>query len=361
MSDPRIQLNRSQYLELEKLHLGAFLPLKGFVNEDEFHGIADRMRLPSGEMFPLPVLLDITAPQADVLRDVKQADLFLGGEKIGCLRPQDLFRIDKLRAARKIFGTDDQAHPGVKRLIRMEDWFVGGRVILEKRIRPDPALRELTPKEARAEFSGRGWRTVVGFQTRNVPHRAHEYLLRLALENVDGLFIQPLIGWKKKGDYTPQAVMTGYQALISSFFRQENVVLGGLTAAMRYAGPREALFHAIIRRNYGCTHFVIGRDHAGVGNFYGEYAAHELARRFDAELGIEILYCHGPYHCRRCDGIVTEKTCPHSRSAPSEITKVNATDIRAALQGAHPVDPNIMRPEIVESLRDVQLFIEASS
>ena len=295
MTDSRIELTPSQYWELEKLHFGAFLPLTGFVTEDELHSIVDRMRLPSGEVFPLPVLLGLGSVDAESLRGRKDVYLYFRGEHVGRVQPESLFSFDKLEIVSKVFGTKDGKHPGVAHLMGMGDWFVGGPAILDTRVAVDPTLHELTPAETKAEFARRGWQTIVGFQTRNVPHRAHEYLLRLALEQVDGLFIQPLVGWKKAGDFTPQAVMTGYRALIANFFREENVLLGALTTAMRYAGPREALFHAIVRRNYGCTHFVVGRDHAGVGDYYGKYEAHDLARRFDGELGIEIMYCHGPY------------------------------------------------------------------
>jgi sulfate adenylyltransferase len=191
-----------------------------------------------------------------------------------------------------------------------------------------------------------------------VPHRAHEYLQRVALEHVDGLFLHPLVGKKKRGDFTPEAVITGYRALIDEFYPSDRVLFGILTTSMRYAGPREAVFHAIVRRNYGCTHFVVGRDHAGVGDFYGSYDAHVLTQRFDGELGIEILRLRGPYHCKMCDSIVTDKTCRHGTTQPDAITQISGTDMRAMLSAGGNPDPNLMRPQIIEALRDVQLFIE---
>jgi sulfate adenylyltransferase len=236
--------------------------------------------------------------------------------------------------------------------------FVGGPVSLKQRVQLDISDFELTPEQTKSKFAKLGWKSIIGFQTRNVPHRAHEYLHRVGLETSDGLFIQPLVGRKKKGDYTPQAVIRGYQALVEGFFPANRVVLGVLSTAMRYAGPREAVFHAIIRRNYGCTRFIVGRDHAGVGNYYGKYDAHELTRRFDGELGIEIVRLNGPYYCRRCDGIVTEHTCPHGQTEPAAVREISGTDMRAILVDGEAPEPHIMRPEIVASLEGIPLFVE---
>ena len=181
---------------------------------------------------------------------------------------------------------------------------------------------------------------------------------RIALEQVDGLFIQPLVGRKKKGDYTPQAILRGYRTLIGEFYPADKVALGILSTYMRYAGPREAVFHALVRRNYGCTHFIIGRDHAGVGDYYGTYEAHEMTRRFDGDLGIEIMYLHGPYFCGRCDGIVTEQTCPHEKDLPDSVTHISGTDMRAMLLGGKEPDAHLMRPEVIAALQGTELFIE---
>jgi sulfate adenylyltransferase len=191
-----------------------------------------------------------------------------------------------------------------------------------------------------------------------VPHRAHEYLQRVALELCDGLFIQPLVGRKKRGDYTPEAVLGGYKALITNMLPRERVLLGVLSTAMRYAGPREAIFHAIIRRNYGCTHFIIGRDHAGVQSFYGKYDAHALAKKFAAELGITILALHGPFHCRICDGIATEKTCPHIETQPDAVTEISGTLMRQLLSEATMPRPELMRPEVIAAISDLPMFVE---
>lgn len=353
-----LTLNRGQYLEFEKLCLGVFLPLRGFMNADEFQSAVNSMRLPTGEPFPLPVCLDIDAATAARLRGSALITLVFGGIEVGTLELEDIFTCDKNQVAQKIFGTADLAHPGAKFLFEGGDYFAGGKVNLKQRVRLDVSTHELTPLETRAEFARRGWKKIVGFQTRNVPHRAHEYLQRIALEISDGIFIQPLIGRKKSGDYAPEAIITGYKTLIEQFLPADRVVFGVLTANMRYAGPREAVFHAIIRRNYGCTHFIVGRDHAGVGNYYGRYEAHDLIQSFGEELGIIPLCLAGPYYCALCDGIVTERTCQHASSAPNLVKEISGTDIRQILVSGREPDPRLLRPEVLASLTGIQLFIE---
>ena len=352
-----IPLNRDQYLELEKIALGAFAPLNGFMNEDEFKSVVEEMRLPDGAVFPLPVVLDLTPAQALAVKGQAVLILTFEGEEIGEISPESFFSCHKKDVAMKVFGTDEIAHPGVAHLYDMGEVFVGGPIKLIERAKFDFSDYEFTPEQTKAIFKERGWKRVVGFQTRNVPHRAHEYLQRVALEHCDGLFIQPLVGRKKVGDYTAEAIMSSFQTLIDQFLRPEKVLLGALSTSMRYAGPREALFHAIIRRNYGCSHFIVGRDHAGVGSYYGKYEAHDLTRRFDSELGIQVLRLHGPYYCRECDGIVTEHTCPHGTTKPEEITEISGTMMRAMLvDGAKP-ERHIMRPELIASLKNIPLFI----
>ena len=353
-----IALNRDQYLEMEKIALGAFAPLGGFMTEADFTSVVERLRLTTDEPFPLPVVLDVDRDTATRARGRPRVVLTYGGEQVGEMVPESIFSCDKDAVARTIFGTDDRYHPGYQRFVSGGEMFVGGRVELRKRAELDISAYELTPEETKSIFIERGWKTIVGFQTRNVPHRAHEYLQRVALEHVDGLFIQPLVGRKKAGDYTPEAIMGGYRRLIEDFYPPRKVLLGILSTAMRYAGPREAIFHAIIRRNYGCTHFVVGRDHAGVGDFYGKYEAHELVRRFDGELGIDVMLLHGPFHCSRCDGLVTEQTCAHYEGAPELVREISGTDIRQILKSGTSPDNSIIRPEVLEAVKDIDLFIE---
>lgn len=353
-----LTLTPDQYLELEKIAIGAFAPLSGFMTEDECVSVVDRMRLPDGSPFPLPVVLDITREQAAQVQGADRVTLRFGGETVGDIIPESVYSCEKDVVAEQVFGTRDPAHPGVARWLRMGEVFLGGPVRLSRRIHFEFSDDELTPEQTRREFAQRGWRTIVGFQTRNVPHRAHEYLQRLALEQADGLFIQPVVGFKKRGDYTPAAILAGYRTLIEQFLPRDRVLLGVLSTAMRYAGPREALFHAIIRRNYGCTHFIVGRDHAGIGNYYRPYDAHALLRRFEAELGIRILYCHGPFACAICRGIVTERSCPHLVTAPHAIRQISGTLIRRMLLNGGVSDAELIRPEVVASLSKLPVFIE---
>ena len=350
-------INRVQYLELEKIALGAFAPVHGFMNEADVRSIVDRARLADGTPFPLPILLAVTQEEAKRLHGSTRVSLVHEGEQVGELSLESIFTLDKPAAARALYGTDEFTHPGVRFFQQAGDWFLGGPVKLLKRIKHDLSDFELTPAETRDHFKARGWKAIAGFQTRNVPHRAHEYLQRVALEVTDGLFVQPLVGQKKAGDYTPEAVIRGYQALVRGFFPEDKVLLGVLTTSMRYAGPREAVFHAIIRRNYGCTHFIVGRDHAGVGQYYGKYEAHEFTRRFEGELGIQIMRLHGPFYCSACETIATEQTCPHYTRSPDKITEISGTYIRSILLAEQRAPVHIMRPEILDALRGIPHFI----
>jgi sulfate adenylyltransferase len=358
MSALSISLRQDQYLELEKIGLGAFLPLDGFMSEAEFQSVCDKLRLPSGAVFPLPIVLDVDAATAERARDAARIELLYEGKRVGQLTPNSVYTCDKQKVARQVYGTADPAHPGVRRFLDAGAWFIGGKTELLARVEVGVGGYELSPQETRRHFAERGWKTVVGFQTRNVPHRAHEYLQRVALEHVDGLFIQPLVGQKKAGDYTLEAIMTGYQALVDGFYPSERVLLGVLSTSMRYAGPREAIFHALIRRNYGCTHFIVGRDHAGVGNYYRKYEAQELLRQYEAELGIKIMYLHGPFYCAACEGIVTEHTCPHFTREPEQITEISGTLMRSILSAGASPDSKFIRPQIVAAVRHIKLFIE---
>lgn len=357
MTRPRLNLDRDQYLEFEKLAVGAFHPLTGFMTKDEFTSVEETMRLPSGDVFPLPVVLDIDSDQAAEIAGAEIVELHFQGIHVGNLIPSEVFTVDRPTAALAIYGTGDHRHPGVAHFQSLKSLFVGGTVTLLTRVRLDISDFELTPAESREVFAQRGWSTIAGFQTRNVPHRAHEYLQRIALETADGLFIQPLVGRKRPGDFTPQAILTGYQTLIGQFLPKHRVVLGVLSTVMRYAGPREAVFHAIVRRNYGCTHFIIGRDHAGVGDYYGLYDAHDLAHRLEPFLDINVLRLNGPFFCVACDAIATDKTCAHANT--DQTLSISGTDMRAILKDGAKPDPRLMRPEVVAALVGTNLFIEA--
>ena len=350
-----IHINKNQYLEFEKIAIGAFSPITGFMNEKELHSVVDDMRLPNGAVFPLPVLLDISKENYESIKFSTKVSLRYEGELVGYLYPNDFYECERIAAALKIYGTSSEEHPGVAYFYGLQPIFVGGGVELLKRPSFEFSAYEYTPAETRQYFLDHNWTSIVGFQTRNAPHRAHEYLLRVALELADGLFVQPLVGHKKSGDFTPEAVLVGYEALIGEFLPESRILLGTLSTVMRYAGPREAVFHAIIRRNYGCTHFIVGRDHAGVGDWYGLYEAHELTRRFDEDLGIKILRLNGPYHCHKCDSIATIASCPHEGTKYAE--HISGTYMREVLRAGVSPDSHLMRQEVVTALSAIDCFI----
>ncbi|CAM3852752.1 sulfate adenylyltransferase [Aquirufa aurantiipilula] len=357
MNSISLTLRQDQYLELEKIGIEAFLPLDHFMTESEFISVTEKMRLPSGYPFPIPVILDVNKETAEMASNVSHIDLIYKDILVGKVYPESIYTCDKEKVAKLIYSTSEIEHPGVSRFYSQGDWFIGGKTIFLKQVKEGISSLELTPAEVKKKFAELGWNSIVGFQTRNVPHRAHEYLQKVALEHVDGLFIQPLVGQKKNGDYTPEAVMTGYRALVDGFYPTDKVVLGILSTSMRYAGPREAVFHAIIRKNYGCTHFIVGRDHAGVGNYYEKYAGHDILHIFENEIGIKIMYLHGPFYCESCDGIVTEHTCPHFKLNPEVTNQISGSMMREILSGGNKPDKKYFRPEILEALKGCELFI----
>ena len=350
-----INLNYYQYNELEKICWKSFSPVDSFMSSKDLKSVINNFYLRNGNFFPLPIFLDIDEDTKMKIQNKTKVDLNFMNKKVGTIKIDDIYKLKKYKFCKKIFGTDSIKHPGVHFFLNTKDWFVGGRVSLLKYKNIDNEIKELKPEQTKKYFRDMKWNTVVGFQTRNIPHRAHEYLHRVALEFVDGLYINPFIGWKKKGDYTPQAIFTGYNHYCKNFINSKRVCLNLSRMNMRYAGPRESLFHAIIRRNYGCTHFIIGRDHAGVGDFYGKYEAHKLAKKFEKELNIKIMKLCGPFYCKICDGIVTEKTCNHSSI---NTFNISGTYIRNILLKRGKVDNKFIRKEIIKSLDKTKIFIE---
>ena len=349
-----IDITHDQYLEIEKLSLGVFSPLTKFMNEEDFTSCVNNMRLANGELFPIPIVFDMNESNAKRFIKSSNVELHYDSEHIADIKPESIYSVEKMDSCKKIFGTTDGSHPGVSYFLSLKNFFVTGDIDLHKRPQFSFSKYELTPKEIRDEIELRGWKKIVGFQTRNIPHRAHEYLQKIALEHTDGILIQPIVGFKKSGDFTPQAVIAAYENLISNYYPEGRVIFAVLSTVMRYAGPREAIFHAIVRRNYGCTDFIIGRDHAGVGNFYDKYAAHSLASKFESELDIRIMSLSGPYYCRVCDGIVTEKTCPHNVTDPSECHDISGTDIRNSLNQESDINPKFIRESVIQTIFNIE-------
>lgn len=341
---PRLSLSDEEYMDLEMLGTGAYSPLEGFLTRDDFDSVLEEARLDDGTAWSLPVVLSTDGE----VENEKHA-LSHDGEIVGTVDAEETWEYDDERWAREVLDTTDDDHPGVRRVRSLGDTLVGGRVELYFESDETAYERRYTPQESRAEFEGRGWRSVVGFQTRNPPHRAHEYLQKCALETVDGLFVQPLVGSTKEGDVDPGVRMHAYDALVDGYYADERVVLGTLKTPMRYAGPREALFHALVRQNYGCTHFVIGRDHAGVKDYYGGYEAHEFLRGFEDEIGVTPLYYDYAFYCHECDGMATQKTCGHREEAHEN---PSGTYIRQTARNGGEVSDKLMRPEVWGIVRD---------
>jgi sulfate adenylyltransferase len=349
-----IHIDFFSYLELEKIGIGAFTPLNGFMKEEDFYSVVENMRLTSGKLFPLPVLLPI---KAEVFQNIvldSEVNLIFNKINVGILKIESKYKINFKNHIVKLFGTEDIEHPGYTMLNSLGKFFVGGKIKFLNKVNNNLSKYELVPEVVKKEIKNRNMQYVAGFQTRNVPHRAHEYILELALKDMDGLFVQPLIGRKRLGDFTPEAVMTSYKLLQSNFFPPNKIILGALTTSMRYAGPREAVFHALIRKNYGCTHFLVGRDHAGVGNYYGEYEAQSLCIKFEDELGINIIKVRGPFYCNKCERINIDTYCQH----PEDRIPVSGTKIRNSLINGKKINSRFMRPEIVKSLNNIEIFIK---
>ena len=354
---PELTVGQDACLEILNLVTGVFDPLKGFLNSSDYKSVVENMHLTDGAPWTIPITLDI--PE-EVARGVMRSDTVVlkneGGSAIAELTVEDVYKVNFENDIKKIFGTEESAHPGVAKEITRSLFRIGGPIRLLGYADPLFPEHSLIPAQTRKIFKEKGWKTVAGFQTRNAIHRAHEYLQRIALEVTDGLFIQPLIGWKKAGDMSSLAIVRSYEMMVKDFYSPDRVVLGLLKTPMRYAGPREAVFHALIRRNFGCTHFIVGRDHAGVGDYYGKYEAQDLCGTFN-DLGIQILKLSGPYYCEKCAMVVTEKTCAHG---DAHSVSISGTYMRSQFSKGESPPPHLMREEIAGILLDLakkkQLF-----
>jgi sulfate adenylyltransferase len=354
-SHATVTLDRDLLFDFQNLARGVYSPLAGFMGRNDFMKVLNDVTLESGVAWPIPVVLDIGTALADEIAPGERVGLRgPDGTPVGVVDVDSVYRYSETETCEHLFGTTDDDHPGVRAIQRREPFLVGGSIkafadALERENRYD-----LSPRETRVLFGKRGWDTVAGFQTRNVPHRAHEYLQKSALEHVDGLFVQPKIGAKKPGDYTDAAILAGYETLLAGYYPEDLVALSMFKSRMMYAGPREAVFDALVRKNYGCTHFIVGRDHAGVGNYYGDFEAQRL---FDAvgNVGVEPLYYHYAFYCRRCDGIVSEKVCPHDGEHHVE---PSGTDLRQTLSTGERPPPELMRPEVAETVLSIdEIFV----
>lgn len=346
----RIPLSPREAADLGLIAVGAYSPLDGFMGQADYEAVIERMRLANGLPWTIPITLSVSAPEAASLREGEEIALTdAGGQLLGLLHLSEKYPHQKEREALSVYKTDDRRHPGVEALFQMGEVLLGGKITLLHRPEAGTfAQHRLDPAETRAYFQDRGWRRVVGFQTRNPVHRAHEYLQKCALEMADGLLLHPLVGETKGDDIPADVRMRCYEVLLANYYPKDRVLLAVLPAAMRYAGPREAIFHAIVRKNYGCTHFIVGRDHAGVGTFYGPFDAHRIFEEFtEGELGISPLFFDSAFYCKACGGMTSTKTCPHD---PQNHVNLSGTKLREMLRAGQLPPPEFTRPEVAKIL-----------
>ncbi len=345
-----IRLNARELSDLEMLACGAFSPLEGFMGEADYVSSRDTMRLSSGLLWPIPITLGIDQNQASEIKI--GTDVALTTEQnvpVAILKLREIYKVDRKLEAEAVFGTADLAHPGVAALLATERFCVAGKIIMFSPIPGLPFSKyRLTPAQTRAIFRERGWQKIVAFQTRNPVHRAHEYIQKAALEICDGLLLHPLVGETKSDDVPAAVRIRTYEVLCENYYPKDRVVLAVMPAFMRYAGPKEAVLHAIVRRNYGCTHFIVGRDHAGVGNYYGTYDAQRIFARFaPEEIGITPLMFENTFFCRRCEAMASLKTCPHDDSSR---LLLSGSKVREMLRRSEAPPPEYTRPEIAAIL-----------
>lgn len=346
----RVRLAAREQCDVEMLAIGAFSPLRGFMGQADFESVCERMRLSSGEIWPIPITCSVSREVAERIGVGERVLLTDDRDRpLAVLTVEDKYAHDREREARQVYGTDDPAHPGVKVVLDQGEVCLGGPVeVLTARHEPEFPEYRLRPAQTRALFAQRGWRTVAAFQTRNPIHRAHEYLTKCALEVTDGLLIHPLVGETQPGDIPAEVRMRCYEVLIEKYYNRERTVLAVMPGAMRYAGPREAILHAIVRKNYGCTHFIVGRDHAGVGNYYGTYDAQKIFDEIDpAALGITPLKFEHAAWCHPCEGMVSSKTCPHG---PESKVFLSGTKVREMLRRGERPPMEFTRPEVADIL-----------
>lgn len=348
---PKIHLNAWEVSDLEMIAIGAFSPLTGFMGSEDYSRVIREKRLTSGLPWTVPITLSVAKPEAEKLKAGDEVALVEEDSKItlAILKLSEKFPHDKKMEAKHVFGTTEEAHPGVNYLYGMGEILLAGNVsVIDRPPHNDFLPYRLDPKETRQLFQEKGWHRIVGFQTRNPIHRAHEYLQKCALEIVDGLFLHPLVGETKSDDIPADVRMKCYEVLLENYYPKDRVVTAVLPMSMRYAGPREAILHAIVRKNYGCTHFIVGRDHAGVGKYYGTYDAHFIFDEFaEGELGITPLFFDHAFFCKKCGVMGSTKTCPHDAA---DHVFLSGTKVREMLSQGQLPPAEFSRPEVAKIL-----------
>lgn len=329
--------------DIENIADGTFSPLEGFMGQEDFESVVESGRLKNGLAWTIPIVLDVNDKMAAEIKDSGEVVLKNNDDHFAVLNFEEVYSFDKIGLSKAVYQTEDVKHPGVARTLAMEDKLIGGKIELIKKASSSPLRKyRMSPSEVRAEIIRRGWKTVVGFQTRNVPHVAHEMLQKAALNIYDGLFLNPMIGKKKPGDFKDEVIIEAYRTLLEKYYPKDRAMLVTLHTVMRYAGPREAIHHAIMRKNFGCSHIIIGRDHAGVGDYYHPFAAQEIFKHYP-DLEIQPLFFPAFYYCRKCISYANERNCPHGSEFREELS---GTKMRELINRSEIPAEHLMRPEI---------------